>query len=81
MLRIVRLLKMMKVAKQNKSFQRYLRKLNMNSANIRMIQGMFALIVLTHLFACFWFLTGKFNDFVPQSWVVRKELVDEPPSI
>ncbi len=37
-------------------------------------------VILTHLFACFWFMTSKFDDFNPDTWVVRKKIVDEDVS-
>ena len=40
---------------------------------------MAAAVVITHLFACFWFLTAKFDDFNPNTWVVRKKLLDSSP--
>ena len=28
---------------------------------------------------CFWFLSAKFDDFSPDTWVVRKGIIDESP--
>ena len=36
-----------------------------------MIQGMITAVLLTHIFACFWFLTAKFNNFSDDTWVAR----------
>ena len=30
---------------------------------------------LIHLFACFWYLSAKFYDFGPDTWVARKGLL------
>ena len=30
---------------------------------------------LIHLFACFWYLTAKFDEFNPNTWVARKGLL------
>jgi len=57
-----------------------MKKLRMNTAIVRMIQGMVASVVITHLFACFWFLTSKFDDFEPDTWVFRMGMRDEYPS-
>ena len=35
---------------------------------------------MTHIFACFWFLTAKFMDFHPDTWVYREGLANAPPS-
>jgi hypothetical protein len=50
--------------------------LKMNGGLVRMIQGVIATIAITHLFACFWFLTAKIDDFIPDTWVVRMGIVD-----
>jgi hypothetical protein len=52
-------------------------KLKMNGGIVRMIQGCIATVVITHLFACFWFLTAKISDFGPETWVARKGIIDE----
>ena len=41
-----------------------------------MVQGMLATVIITHLFACFWFLTSKINDYDPDTWVYRMKLLD-----
>lgn len=51
----------------------------MNTAVVRMIQGMAMSVLLTHLFACFWFMTAKFNEFEPDTWVARADYVDRSP--
>ena len=49
----------------------------MNAAIVRMITGMLTSILMTHLFACFFFLSAKFDDFSPDTWVYKLNLVDE----
>ena len=39
---------------------------------VMLLLGVFFLI---HLFACFWYLSAKFNDFDPDTWVARKGLL------
>lgn len=81
--RLFRFFKIMKVLNQIKILQEYrwyvkiMNKLKMNEGIVRMIQGVIATIVITHLFACFWFLTSKIDDFNPDTWVARKGIVDE----
>lgn len=41
-----------------------------------MITGIIVTLVVTHLFACFWFLTAKIMEYDPDTWVYRKHLVD-----
>lgn len=37
---------------------------------------MAAALLLTHLFACLWFFAAKIDDFGPDTWVYRKNLLD-----
>lgn len=37
-------------------------------------------VLLTHIFACFWFLTAKFNNFSDDTWVARLGLRNHKPS-
>lgn len=53
----------------------------MNSAILRMIQGMFTSFLLTHLFGCFWFMSAKYSDFGPDTWVYRKGIIDASISV
>eukprot|EP00347_Sterkiella_histriomuscorum_P004721 403359363 len=77
LLRIIKVLKQIKFLRENKTFGKIMKKLSMNTAIVRMVQGMVASVIITHLFACFWFLSAKFDDFEPDTWVVRANLLDE----
>lgn len=55
--------------------------LKLSSAITRMIYAVATGLLLTHVFACFWFLAAKFDNFGPESWVSRKGLSDEPPFV
>ena len=56
-------------------------KLQMNTAIVRMVQGMFSALIITHIFACFWFLSSKLYEFTPETWVYRLGILDEPTHI
>lgn len=49
----------------------------MKAAILRMIQGLISAVLVTHIFACFWFLCAKFEDLGPMTWVYSKDLVDK----
>jgi hypothetical protein len=76
-LKIMKVLKSIKILHHYRWYQRTMNRLKMNGGIVRMIQGCIATVVITHLFACFWFLTAKVSDFGPETWVARKGLVDE----
>lgn len=67
----MRLVKIVKSAKKNKHIQRLLKNVKLNSAISRMIQGMITALLLTHVFACFWYLTAKFSNFSEDTWIFR----------
>ena len=71
---------MVKTAKKNKYMRKILSVLNTNAAISRQIKFSLTAILLTHIFACFWFLTAKFSDFHPDTWVYREGLQDATPA-
>ena len=42
-----------------------------------MIGVVVTVVFLTHLAGCFWFLQAKLDDMEPNTWPVRKGLIDE----
>lgn len=76
-IRILRLVKMMRFAKKNKSVRKFTEWLSLTSG-VTQILGVFVIMLFTtHLAACFWFLQAKLDNFEPDTWPVRKGLVDE----
>ena len=43
---------------------------------IRMIRFTISVLLLVHITACFWFYVAKFEDFNPDTWVVRHGYMD-----
>lgn len=39
---------------------------------------MITAVLVTHVFACFWYLCANLEDLGPETWVARKGLVNEP---
>ena len=33
-------------------------------------------VFMVHLMSCFWFIVAKFEDFGPNTWVTKFEIVD-----
>ena len=79
MTKLLRLLRILKTAKKMKYLHRFLKVLNTNAAVSRQIRFSFTAILLTHIFACFWFLSAKFMDVHPDTWVYREGLTDSSP--
>lgn len=76
-IRILRLVKMMRFAKKNKSLRNLTQFLDMTSGVTQMIGVVVTVVFLTHLAGCFWFLQAKLDDLEPDTWPVRKGLIDE----
>ena len=74
MTKLLRLLRMLKTAKKNKYMRKIFQFLNTTPAISRQIRFSFTAILLTHIFACFWFLSAKFMNFHPDTWVYREGL-------
>lgn len=81
MTKLMRLVKIIKSAKKIKWVQKLLKKCKVNSAITRMIQGMITALLLTHVFACFWFLTAKFYNFSEDTWVHRIGIAGSEPGV
>lgn len=81
MMKILRLFKILKMVRKNKIMQKLSRALKMNAAILRMVQGMSTAVLITHIFACFWYLGANLNQLSPDTWVFRKNLIDQPEHI
>lgn len=75
-LKIMRILESMTFLQENKKYKKMMNILKMNSAIVRLVEGMITALILTHLFGCFWFLTSKFYDHDPDTWIARMKLQD-----
>jgi hypothetical protein len=81
MIRVFRILKMIKISQNFKALQKLKKMVKLNAAIMRMVQGIFTALLFTHIFACIWFLSAKFNEFSEETWVARRGLVNEEPII
>eukprot|EP00347_Sterkiella_histriomuscorum_P001398 403372187 len=75
-LKIMKILEAMTFLEENRKYKKFMNLLKMNSAIVRLVQGMISALILTHLFGCFWFLSSKFNDHDPDTWIARLKLED-----
>lgn len=46
----------------------------------RLISGLFFVLILAHFTACMWYFTAKMDDFNPDTWVVRYNMIDKADS-
>ena len=72
--RLMRIFKILKMFKYNKKFNEWFGALKLQAGAQKMLSLLVAGAFLIHLFACFWHLSAKFDDFNPNTWVARKGL-------
>jgi hypothetical protein len=80
LIRILRLFKMLRLLKYNSSFKKIFEAMKMNSGIMRMLTVIISVFFLVHLMSCAWFLAAKFDDFNPDTWVVRGNYLDSAPN-
>ena len=73
--RLMRIFKILKMFKYNKKFNEWFGSLKLQATQQKMVMLLVGVFFLIHLFACFWYLSAKFNDFDPNTWVARKGLL------
>jgi len=77
MLRILRLIKLMKT-QNNPRLQKFMAWFSLSSGITRIFKGFAIALTLTHIFACLWMLTAKFENFGPKTWVSRHGYLEKP---
>ena len=70
----MRIFKILKMFKYNRKFNEWFGALKLQAGHQKMLSILIFGFFLIHLFACFWFLSAKFEDFAPDTWVARKGL-------
>lgn len=73
--RLMRIFKILKMFKYNKKFNEWFGALKLQASHQKMLTLLLFGAFLIHLFACFWYLTAKFEEFGPGTWVARKGLL------
>lgn len=69
--RVIRLLKIFKMLRFNKTFRSIVDRLKLSSSKNRILLSCLLAVFFVHLFACFWYLSAKMNDFDFTTWVYR----------
>lgn len=73
---MMKLLKLIRLLKYQDSVLKYLGRWFSDTNTARMMQSLIIAIFSVHVIACFWFLSARFDDFSPSTWVYRKGLID-----
>lgn len=80
LIKILRLFKLVRLMKYSRSIKKILQAFKMNQGIKRMITVTITMLFLVHLMGCLFFMVAKFEDFHPETWVARTDLMYEPPS-
>jgi len=72
-------MKIINFNKYNTYYSALLFKLKISKNTIRLLKVSAVCALLIHLFACFYFLTAKLEQFSPNTWVYDKELLRYRP--
>lgn len=76
LLKILRLIKVIKVIKFSPLIKRIFKVFNLSSSATRMLQSVAVALFCVHVVGCFWFMSSKFSEFEPNTWVVRRGVID-----
>jgi len=79
LLRIFRVVKLFKINKYNDSIQKLIDKFKLERSTSRILLILVGAMFLVHLFACFFYLCAKMNDFASDTFVVQRGDLDLPP--
>ena len=71
--RMVRVFKASWQWKVSKQLQSHL---GITSSSARLMQSLMIAMYLVHVVSCLWFLSARMLDFGPETWVLRKDMVD-----
>lgn len=85
LLKMIQMLRVVKVLMISSRFKQIIQSTNKDSLLNRTIrkgmqqvfEQLVAILFITHLAACIWFLQAKLWDFPSDSWVVVKDVIDE----
>mmetsp|Transcript_6805 Transcript_6805/g.12291 ORF Transcript_6805/g.12291 Transcript_6805/m.12291 type:complete len:645 (+) Transcript_6805:1942-3876(+) len=85
LLRVPRLYKLLRILRIAKAFKNYRNNtlisqlqdyLRMNSRVYKFIKFLATVLFCVHIMGCIWFLTARIDGFTPDSWVVRRGILD-----
>lgn len=76
LLRISRLIKMFKNT-QSVFMEKLQDFLSIKQSAMRLCKSFVTILLCVHFVSCLWFYSSKLEDFHPDTWVVRNQLIDE----
>lgn len=77
LLKILRITKIGNVIRSNAIINHFLSKIKISAAVARMFNIFVLVLFINHIMCCFWYFSARLYDFDPDTWVVRRNLLDE----
>ena len=71
------MVKVIKIAKFSPKVKKLFKKLNISNSTARMLQSLTLALFCVHVVACFWFISAKFDNFSPDTWVFRRGIMEK----
>mmetsp|Transcript_20323 Transcript_20323/g.52039 ORF Transcript_20323/g.52039 Transcript_20323/m.52039 type:complete len:516 (-) Transcript_20323:1454-3001(-) len=69
--RLFRLVKLARISRGGAMLQKMSEWTSINPALVRTIKFLFSIVLVSHMMACFWYLTAALSDFNRATWVSR----------
>ena len=73
---VLRQLRLLRVVRLFFLFHRWENRSGTNSSQLRIVKFLLVVCVLTHWIACAWFLVPFTENFPPDSWAAREQIID-----
>lgn len=80
-LRGSKILKLIKYLKYSDSITQFLKYAKLHRVILRLLLLLFCVFIMSHFVACMWYYTAKLDNFGPDTWVVRFDLINESNDI
>lgn len=80
LLRVTRILKIIKQSKSSELIEKLQDLLQLNTALVRTLSFVMTVLVVLHIVGCMWFMMAKLENFNPDTWVFRADLMDASQS-
>lgn len=77
LVRIIRLLRVFRLVKSQGFFNKVSNLLKMNAGILRLLKFSVSVILIVHIVGCFWYYIAKIDDFSPDTWVTRHQILDD----
>jgi CRP-like cAMP-binding protein len=76
LLKLSSLVKLLRIHNSNGMFSRITDKFNIRTSTVRVLKTFLSVLIASHIMACLWYYSAKFQDFAPDTWVLKFGYLD-----